>query len=68
MITAKFIRYAGGESTAHEVALRMHTTITGKEDHFHLAYCDAEMIILGMRTGEQDPTAIWRISSIDIGQ
>lgn len=65
MITATFNRYYECENHKHEVQLRGHVTISGKEDHFALAQHDAQMILLGMQTAF--PTAGWTLVKIDMG-
>lgn len=64
MTAATINRYAKGENTEHEIALPNHVVVTGKEDHFALAFHDARMILAGCRLA--DPEAVWSIKSIDL--
>lgn len=52
MITAKFNRYFEGTNETVEVHLKDHVTISGNEDHFHLAYQDAENVLKGLMPGD----------------
>ena len=70
MPTLKMIRYFKGVNTEHEFYLQRHVTITGKEDHFQLAYKDADMFVNGLVEADKvtdfgkSDKPIWRIHSI----
>lgn len=63
-IIAQLHRYHQGNSKIEEVLLPSHVTVTGKEDHFALAYHDVDMIMKGLRIA--DPDARWTIRSISL--
>lgn len=71
MPRAIIARYTNGETKRLDFNIPQRVTITGEEDHFHRAYEDARMILIGMKALDaaladesDEPVRYWIVSVI----